>query len=55
MDDDVETANLSQTEFGLLDASCVNLLPDPKSLSEGRWKVAVRLRTGCYLLCEHFL
>jgi len=34
MDDDVETTNLSQTEFSLLNTCSVNLFPDPNSLSE---------------------
>ena len=39
MDDNVETADLSQTEFSLLNTSCVDLFPDPNSLSErGRKK-----------------
>jgi len=54
MDDDVETTNLSQTEFSLLNTSSVNLFPDPNSLSERARRLKVIILTGCYLPYEHF-
>jgi hypothetical protein len=54
MDDNVETANLSQTEFSLLNTSSVNLFPDPNSLSERARKKKVRNSLGVTCLTSTF-
>jgi hypothetical protein len=59
MGDNVETENLSQTEFSLLDTSSMNLFPDPRFLirktkeNEGQntyWVLALRALSSSLIL-----